>query len=259
MQSSKLSPKSIKTSKEIRLIGKACKLTDNTFDYILKEIKEKISEKELALKIIRFVRIKRGMLAFKPIVSFGQNSAEIHHKPTDKKLRKGQIIMLDFGAKIDRYCSDMTRTIFFGKATDKQKRIYQTVLEAQKQAIKFIANHYDNTYHHSEKPELSAKEVDKIARDFIISCGFPTIPHSLGHGIGKKVHEGFRLSPKRENKLLPGMAFTIEPGIYLKNYGGVRIEDTFVLEKNGLPRRKAGLRQLTNSTKKLIELYRLTS
>lgn len=242
MQSLKLT----KSLKEISLIEQACLLTDKTFDYIKREIKEGISEHELSLKIQRFIRKNEANLAFRPIVSFGKNSAEIHHKPNQTKLRKGQIIMLDFGAKVNGYCSDMTRTIFFGKATEKQKRMYKTILEAQRLA-RLAPESTQGAGKRVSESTLMAKEVDKVARDYIISQGYPQIPHSLGHGLGKKVHEGFRLSPKSKGELKSGMVFTIEPGIYIKNFGGIRIEDTFVLEKEEL-------RHLTRSTKDLLEL-----
>ncbi len=241
----------IKSPKEISSIKKACELTDDAFKHILTKIKPGITEHDLSLQIQRFIRKNGARLAFKPIVSFGKNSAEIHHKPNKTKLKKGQIIMLDFGTKVEGYCSDMTRTVFFGKASEKQKNMYKTVFEAQKRAINYILKCHSELARLAAKrvPEssLKAKEVDRITRDYIISKGYPSIPHSLGHGLGKKVHEGFRLSPKSKTKLLAGMVFTIEPGIYIRNFGGVRIEDTFVLENNRI-------RQLTCSPKTLLEI-----
>lgn len=136
-----------------------------------------------------------------------------------------------------------------GKATEKQKRIYKTVLEAQRRAIKFLmrVQPFFLKICICQGLSPSAKEVDKVARDHIISKGYPPPPHGLGHGVGKKVHERPKLSPKSKAFLKPEMTFTIEPGIYLKNLGGVRIEDTVVLEKEGL-------RILTQSPKGIIEL-----
>ena len=133
----------------------------------------------------------------------------------------------------------MTRTMFFGKPSEKQKRIYETVLKAQQKAIDYIHSAIK-----SGKKVMTAK-ADEVARDYITSKDYPTIPHSLGHGIGLEVHEHPSLSPKSKEILKPGMVFSIEPGIYLPGFGGVRIEDLYVYEEKGL-------RQLTNSAKNMI-------
>ena len=143
----------------------------------------------------------------------------------------------------------MTRTVFFGKPSNKQKEIYETVLEAQKRAVSFANSKIKSG------EAVKASEIDKIAREEIISKGFPTIPHSLGHGIGLEVHERPSLSPKSKDQLKLGMVFSIEPGIYIPDFGsprsrfgeagGVRIEDLYVYGKKGLS-------QLTNSSKKLL-------
>lgn len=237
-----------KTPDEILIIEKACRLTDRTFDYILPHIKPGVTEKEISLKIRKFINKNGALLSFRSIVAFGKNASEPHHKSNETKLKNGNIVLLDFGAKVKGFCSDMTRTVFMGKASDEQKKIYRTVLAAQKKAIKFLKSSIIN--HKS----INAYNVDKVARDYIISQGYTPMPHGLGHGIGKKVHERPKLSPKSKAFLKPGMTFTIEPGIYLpagrqgiKNFGGVRIEDTVVLEKTGL-------RILTKSPKEIIEL-----
>ena len=229
--------RSIKNNEEIAKIKKAVNLGDRTFDYILKKIKQGISEKELAYEIESFVKKNGAELSFPPIVAFGKNSAIPHHQTGDVKLENGQMILLDFGAKINGYCSDMTRTIFFGKATQKYKKIYNIVLETQKKAIRFI----------NSGKKIKAKEVDGMAREYIKSQGYPDIPHSLGHGIGLEVHEHPSLSPKSKDILKEGMVFSIEPGIYIPGFGGVRIEDLFVLEKGDL-------KQITNSSKQLFSI-----
>ena len=228
--------KGVKTPEEILKIKKACVFGDKIYSQILKKIRIGITERELSLEIQRVTKKYKATLSFRPIVAFGKNAYEIHHKPTNLKLRKNHgFIMIDLGTKVNNYCSDMTRTIFFGRASAKQKKIYQTVLEAQKRAMEHV------------KPNRKAADVDKIARDYIISKGYPSFRHTLGHGIGKKVHEGFRIGPKSKTIFKNGMIFTIEPGIYIKNYGGVRIEDVYYLH-NGK------VEQLTKSPKKLLEL-----
>ncbi|MBI2613296.1 MAG: aminopeptidase P family protein [Candidatus Levybacteria bacterium] len=236
--------RAIKNKEEVSKIEKACVLSDKTFDYILKKIKLGVSEKEIANEIEFFIKKQGGDISFKPIVAFGKNSAIPHHQTSNQRLASsGQFVLLDFGVKLNNYCSDMTRTIFFGKPTAEQKRMYQTVLESQKKAIQQFSN---LTIKQLDKG-IKASKIDKIAREHIISKGYKTIPHSLGHGIGIDVHEAPRLSPKSKDILKVGMVFSIEPGIYIPNLGGVRIEDLVVLEKKGP-------RLLTHSPKNLIEL-----
>lgn len=226
----------IKTPAEIQKIKKACRLGDKIYSQILKKIKIGVTEKELSLEIQRLTRENGARLSFRPIISFGKNSFEIHHKSTEIKIKKNhRFVMMDLGTKVEGYCSDMTRTFFFGRASEKQKKIYRTVLKAQKRAIGAV------------KPNAKASDVDKVARDFILKNKFLSIPHSVGHGIGKRVHEFPKISPKSKTILKNGMVFTIEPGIYIKNFGGVRIEDTFALVNGKLI-------QLTKSPKSLIEL-----
>ena len=225
---------------KISSIKKACKITDQAFEFILKKVGPGITEKELAREINKFIYKQNAKLAFPTIVAFGKNSSEIHHKPTNKKLiNKSQFIMFDFGAKFNDYCTDMSRTIVFGKPTPEQKKIYSTVLTAQELAIKQLNNLT------IKKKIIKAYEIDKVARDYIFRKGFDPIPHSLGHGVGKKVHENPKISPVSADILKIGDIFTIEPGIYIKNFGGVRIEDVFVLTKKGV-------KPLTHSPKALI-------
>lgn len=232
----------IKGPEEITKIEQACKLGDKAFDYILGKIKEGITEKELAFELELYIKRQGTDISFPPIVAFGKNSSVPHHQTSYSKLITPNSILLDFGVKLNNYCSDMTRTVFFGKATDEQKHIYQIVLEAQKHAINSLYTKY-----YIQNTEVKASEIDNAARKYIIENKYPAIPHSLGHGVGLEVHESPRLSPQSKDILKPGMVFSIEPGIYLKGIGGVRIEDLVVLEKSGL-------RLLTNSSKYLTEL-----
>jgi len=224
--------KAIKSAQEILLIEKACNLADKAMAFILKEIKEGVTEKKIRFKIVTFIKNNNSGISFRPIVAFGENAADPHHVTTLRKLKKGDFVMLDLGAKPNGYCSDITRTFFFGKPTDTQKRIYETVLVSQQKAIEYITSNLSLL---TSKPiRLKMYDVDKAARDYIKIQDFEPMPHSLGHGIGQKVHENFRLSPKSKKILKPGMVFSIEPAIYIKGFGGVRIEDTVVLEEKGL-------------------------
>lgn len=224
-----------KTAREISCIKKACALGDMTFEYILPKLRVGVAEKQIALELELFIKKKGAELSFSPIIAYGANSSMPHHQTGETGLKKNQIVLLDFGVKFENYCSDMTRTVFFGKPTRKQKEIYQTVLNAQQKAIEEL------------KAGAKASNIDKIARKYIIKKGYPSIPHSLGHGIGLEIHEAPHLSPKSKDLLKTGMVFTIEPGIYIPGFGGVRIEDVFLLEKNGP-------KPLTHSPKHLIEI-----
>ncbi|MCL5435036.1 MAG: aminopeptidase P family protein, partial [Patescibacteria group bacterium] len=229
----------IKTKKQIEKIKKSCKLSDLGFNFILEHIKENVTEQELAIKLEIFLKNKHADTSFKPIIAFGKNSAVPHHLNSQVKLQKGNIVLLDIGAKFEGYCSDMTRTVFFGSPTPEFKRMYETVLNAQKLAIQQFNNSAIN--------EIKASAVDKAAREYIIQKGYETIPHSLGHGVGIEVHEKPSLSPKSKSILKSGMVFSMEPGIYLSGWGGVRIEDLFLLKGNSLEK-------ITHSTSEIISL-----
>lgn len=230
--------RSIKRDDEIEKIKKACKLGDEVFTHVIKKVlKNGISEKEAANEIENYLKKKSSKISFEPIVAFGANSSVPHHESGDKKLEKG-FVLLDLGAKFENYSSDMTRTVFWGKANEKQKKIYRVVKEAQEKAVEYVNN---------SKGKIRTSKVDKVARDYIIAEGFGSIPHSLGHGIGLLVHEHPYLSPKSKEVLKPGMVFSIEPGIYIPQFGGVRIEDLYLLTKKGLEK-------LTKSPSNLLEL-----
>ncbi|MEK7558767.1 MAG: aminopeptidase P family protein [Patescibacteria group bacterium] len=230
----------IKSKDEISKIERACELGDKAFEFILKKLKVGVTEKEVARELEMFIKKSGADISFPPIVAFGKNSSMPHHKSNNEKLITNNIVLLDFGVKFENYCSDMTRTVFFGKADDKFKKIYNIVLESQQKAI-------ESLYHISIYNTIKASSIDNIARNYVVGQGYPTIPHSLGHGIGIEVHEAPSLSPKSKDILKPGMVFSIEPGIYIPGYGGVRIEDLAVLENRGF-------RLLTHSPKNLIEI-----
>jgi len=222
--------RSIKDKEEIEKIKNACKIADQAFEHILTNIKTGITEKEIADEIHLFVKRKGANNSFDSIVAFGKNSAIPHHQPTDTKLAKKDIILLDFGVNAQNYCNDMTRTVFLGKATAEQKNAYNAVLEAQKKAIEQCSNPAKTG---QSKIKIKASKIDKVARDYITLHGYPTIPHSLGHGIGLEVHEAPRLSPASSEILKPGMVFSIEPGIYIPGKFGIRIEDMVLVTNKG--------------------------
>jgi len=225
---------SIKDQTEIKKIKKAVEITDHIFqEHLLDLIRPGIKETELAAEISYLGR-KHGAEndAFEPIVLFGPNSSLPHGQPSTRKLKKGDIIQFDFGYFYKGYCSDFSRVLIMGKPTEEQKKIHQIVLETQKRAIEAV------------RPGMKANEVDKIARDFIQEKGYEFV-HGLGHGIGIKIHTGPSL--RLADILKPNQVLTIEPGIYIEKWGGMRIEDDILVTKDGYE-------VLTKSPKELIIL-----
>lgn len=227
----------VKDEEEIEYIKKAQNITDRAFEHILNFIKVGMREKEVALELECFMK-KEGSegLSFDTIVASGKRSSLPHGKASEKVIEKGDFVTIDFGCKVAGYCSDMTRTIVMGKADDKQKEIYNIVLEAQENAIKNI------------KAGITSKEADFFARSVIGEKGYGQyFSHSLGHGVGLEVHEAPSLSFKKEEILKEGSIVTVEPGIYIPDFGGVRIEDMVLLKEDGVI-------NLTKAPKHLIEL-----
>lgn len=217
-------------------IKKACLLTDRAFNFIKKQIKPGQTEKEVAKLINGFIRQNGAKLSFRTIVGSGPNSANIHNRPTERKIKAGEPVVLDFGAKIDGYRSDLTRTVFFKKAPKKFGKILKIVLKAQKKALKII------------EKERDVRKVDKSARDIIEKAGFgKEFFHTLGHSLGLKAHNGLMIGPKSKDTLKAGDIVTIEPGIYIKGKGGVRIEDDVLIKRKGIE-------ILTKSTKELKDV-----
>lgn len=228
--------RAVKDEEEIELIKRAVEITDKAFEHILKFIKPGVTENEVVAELNHFI-LKNGAkgFSFEPIVASGKKFASAWHS-YKQKIEYGDVVTIDFGCNFDGYMSDMTRTIFVGKPDDSMIRIYNIVKEAQQKAEEFI------------KEGIKCLEVDKIARDYIGSFGYmDKFGHSLGHGVGLEIHELPRLSPKSEAILKENMVVTVEPGIYLKEVGGVRIEDLVVVKKNGCE-------ILTGSTKEIIIL-----
>ncbi|NLP35924.1 MAG: aminopeptidase P family protein, partial [Clostridiales bacterium] len=227
----------IKTPQELEYIKEAAAIGDKVFSEMLNFIKPGMTELEIAARIEYLLKVYGGQKSsFPAIVASGINSSMPHAIPSQKKIENGDFLTMDFGCVYEGYCSDMTRTIVIGKASDKQKEVYNTVLKAQLAVLDFI------------KAGYTGKEVDKVARDIIYGAGYEgCFGHGLGHSVGLFIHESPRLSPAEDEVILAGMTETIEPGIYIKGFGGVRIEDLVVVTDTGCE-------NFTHSEKNLIEL-----
>ncbi|MBU1039122.1 M24 family metallopeptidase [Patescibacteria group bacterium] len=216
--------KAVKTKVEINNIIKAQRISEKVLTEAVNKLKVDLTEVNLAKFIVgrmKYYQIKS--LAFEPIVAFGKNTANIHHVPGRTKLKLGNLVMLDFGATVKSYCSDMTRTYIFGQPTAKQKEVYQTVLKAQELSLAVL-----------KKGLRQADKIDSQARRFIVKrFGANSFNHGLGHGLGTVIHEWPSLKPGSLDILKYGMVITLEPGIYLPGWGGVRIEDMVLIGKNG--------------------------
>ena len=229
-----------KDADELAAIGRAQAITDAAFSHVLSVITPEMTEMDVALEIEFFMR-RNGAegTAFETIAVSGSASSLPHGVPRRKKLEKGFLTM-DFGARVDGYCSDMTRTVVLGKADAEMKRLYETVLEAQKAALEAACE------------GANCRGLDKIARDMIHGAGYEgCFGHSLGHGVGMLVHENPRLSSGADEKsvLKRGHVITFEPGIYIEGRYGCRIEDMACIRPDG------SFYDFTNSPKELIELF----
>ncbi len=212
-----------KDEEEIETLDEAGDIASRVAEEITGYIKEGMKESDVAAELSYRMR-KKGASgdAFEIIAGSGPNSAEPHYTSGPRKLEKGDFLVLDFGALYKRYRSDITRTYIIGEASDRQERMYQTVLEAQKAALDMI------------EPGVEGSEVHNAAKEVIDSTEFEgKFIHGLGHSIGLSTHDGSGLSPNVDITLEPGMVFTVEPGIYISGFGGVRIEDDIVVTEDG--------------------------
>ena len=217
-----LALRSVKESKEIEAIKSAQDITDSAFSYILGYIKPGLTERDVAAELDHFMR-KNGAdgCAFDTIVVSGANGSMPHGVPGDRKIESGDFVTMDYGAKKQGYCSDMTRTVAVGKVTDEMKKVYDTVLSAHMAAREKAA------------AGISGRELDKTARDIIYSAGYEgRFGHGLGHSLGLEIHEDPRASFLYDHMLEPRVIMTIEPGIYLPGRFGVRIENMVVLNED---------------------------
>ncbi|MBI2887451.1 MAG: aminopeptidase P family protein [Chloroflexi bacterium] len=217
--------RAVKEPAEIAALERAQALTDQAFEHVEARLRPGMTEGEIAWELEKYIREHGGEgLAFDTIVGAGPNGARPHHRAGDTPIKEGEPIVIDMGARVDGYCADMTRTVYLGAQDDQFKKVYDIVLGAQLTAEALI------------KAGITGDEADGYARKLIEDAGYgETFGHSLGHGIGLFVHEHPRLAKKAENVLEDGMVFSVEPGIYITGWGGVRIEDLVVLE-NGKPR-----------------------
>ena len=208
-------PRRVKEKEEIRKIAQAEELGDRAFSYVLDLIKPGKTEKEIAIELEFFMRRNgASKLSFDTICASGVRSAMPHGVASDKIIEKGDFLTLDFGCVLDGYCSDMTRTVVVGEVTQRQKEIYQIVLDAQKAVLDSL------------RAGILGKDADKLARDIIDKAGYKdNFGHGTGHSVGVEIHELPSLSPRSEDVLEAGNVVSVEPGIYIEGFGGVRIED----------------------------------
>ena len=214
----------VKDSSELAIMREAAQLADRTFIHMLDVLKPGITELEAALELEFFMR-KNGAssTSFETIIASGERSALPHGVASDRVLRKDEFVKLDFGAYYDGYCSDITRTVMLGTPTAKHREIYDIVLKAQLATLEGI------------RPGMTGKEADAIARDIIKAHGYGDhFGHGTGHALGMEIHESPRLSVTGDIVLEPGMTVTVEPGIYIPGFGGVRIEDDVVITDSGV-------------------------
>ena len=228
--------RAIKTEREISLIKTAQSVTETAFNEILPFIKEGVTEIEIAARL-EYIMLKNGCeLAFDSIVAFGENGSKPHAHRSERKLRRGEFVTMDFGAKYKGYCSDMTRTVALGAVDERKARAYNAVLEANKLAEKAI------------KIGEKCCDIDSVARNYLAKFSLDKFfSHSLGHSVGVDIHEMPAFSPRCDEVLKEGMIITVEPGVYLEGDFGLRIEDMALVTKSGAE-------ILTHADKNLIVL-----
>jgi Xaa-Pro aminopeptidase len=228
-----------KDDEEIAHIRQAVALADEAFAHIVTWMRPGITEAEVAWELERYMRTHgASALSFEPIVASGPNSAMPHARPTDRVLQAGEPITLDLGCIVEGYCSDLTRTLCLGEpADDKYLAVWQTVLQAQQAAEQ------------GAKAGMTGEAIDKLARDVIQQAGYGDyFGHGLGHSVGLAIHESPRFSFTYQQEIPTGAIVTVEPGIYIPGWGGVRIED-MVLVQNG------GVEILTKASKEAVVRY----
>ena len=224
VESPVLALREVKDASEVQLMRRAQQITDAAFEDLLTWVKPGLTEKQVASRMEYKMReLGAGGLAFATIAAAGPHSSMPHAVPSDRQLQKGDFVVLDFGARYEDYCADMTRTICIGKPTAEMQRIYNTVLQAQTQCKQAV------------RAGASKSELHNLAKSIIDDAGYANrFTHSLGHGVGIDIHEMPTLSAKASGSLVCGNVITVEPGIYVPGVGGVRIEDYGVVTQDGL-------------------------
>lgn len=227
----------VKNPQETDYIRKAAEIVDRAFELILPTMRPGVRESDVAAELeYQMLMLGSEGAAFETICASGFRSALPHGKASRKKIKSGDFVTLDFGALIHGYCSDITRTVVVGQASARQKKIYEIVKRAQRAAVQKI------------RPGASTRAVDAAARNIISKAGYgKQFGHGTGHGLGLEVHQGPSLSPRNDSRLVAGMIVTVEPGIYIPGFGGVRIEDDVRVTRSGHE-------VLTQAPKRLIEL-----
>ena len=229
--------RSVKLDREVKCIKAAQEIAERSLDTLLGEIKPGMTENQCKARLEYLMTVNGSEnTSFSTILISGSKTSMPHGEPGDKTIQKGEFITFDFGAVVDGYCSDMTRTVALGYVTDDMRKVYDTVLNAQIKAVE------------KASPRISGAELDYVARDIIEKAGYGKyFGHALGHGVGIEVHEEPRVSPSNHNTLEVGNVITIEPGIYIPGVFGVRIEDMLFITEPGNT-------NLTNYSKNLIIL-----
>lgn len=213
----------VKEPAELELIRSAVQVADEAFEHILDRLVPGARERDIALDLeVHMRRNGADDVSFEPIVGSGPLSAHIHHTASDREFEKGDLVLMDFGAQVGGYCSDMTRTVVLGSASDEQQAVYATVLEAQRRGVD------------AARAGRKCVDVDAAARSFISDAGHgDAFAHGLGHGVGLDIHEAPSLYRFSEDTLAAREVVTIEPGIYTESLGGIRIEDCVAVTDNG--------------------------
>ncbi|MEM0156397.1 MAG: Xaa-Pro peptidase family protein [Thermoplasmataceae archaeon] len=227
----------LKTPEELEKIRKAASIGSEAIQNVWPQLKEGMTESEVAA-LVAYEMMKLGATepSFSTIVGFGPNSSIPHYSPGSRKLKKNDFVLIDFGALYKRYCSDITRTVVFGRASEEQKEMYNTVKKAQTDSMNTI------------KANVNGRDVDGVARKVIDSTKYKgTFIHSLGHGLGMDVHDHPALSGGYDFPLKENMVVTVEPGIYVPGFGGVRIEDDVIVKRDGFEK-------ITTAPSDLIEI-----
>ena len=229
--------RNVKDAGEIRTLERAAAIAEDALAHVLGYIRPGVTERRIAAELEYRMRLLGADAGWSPlIVASGERSALPHGIASDKEIAYGEFVTLDFGAIVDGYMSDVTRTVFVGRPSDRHREVYAAVLEANLAAIGGLG------------PGMTGKEGDSLGRDVIESRGYGEyFGHGLGHGIGLEIHEHLRLSRESESVLEPGNVLTVEPGIYIPGFGGVRIEDDVLVTETGI-------RVLTSSSKELLVL-----